>query len=382
MNCANCGSPMRYDVAQYGLVCDHCGTVKPLPRPEEQRVVGEMDFASAVRGSNMNWGGARRLVSCKSCGANLLYDPDQMSGLCPFCGSAVVLSAEDADLGIAPNAVIPFSIPKEQVERRFYRWNKFAFWSPEKFRTGKVLGTLAPVYVPYWTFDADVVITYTGKFGYNTGSGDSERTNWYRKTGIVEHHVDDYRACASRRFAQDQLLNSVTDFSSRQLVDYTPDALTGMAAEVYTIGIDEAWNNAVTQGLKKDITRACQNHESADYCSELQFSTEYSNVTFRYVLVPVWLTGCKYGGKIYNVAASGHNGQGQCRRPFSVLKLVLFLLFIAAFFICAKILHMEALFLGLGFAAGITLIVIYMVMFFVALSTQKSEEQSAPPPQQ
>ena len=128
MKCSSCGGTLRYDIASYGLVCDFCGTVKRLHRPEEGAVTGEFDFATALRGSGTNWGVTRRLVICKSCGAQMLYDSDQMSGMCPYCGSAVVLSAEDANCGVTPSAIIPFTLTKEQVAEKFYRWNKFAFW--------------------------------------------------------------------------------------------------------------------------------------------------------------------------------------------------------------------------------------------------------------
>ena len=206
MKCSNCGGTLRYDIASYGLVCDLCGTVKRLYRPEESAAIGEFDFATALRGNGTNWGVTKRLVTCKSCGAALLSDPDQMSGMCPYCGSAVVLSAEDADCGVAPSAIIPFTLTKEQVAEKFYRWNKFAFWSPEKFRRGKILSDLVPLYIPYWSFEADAVTTYSGKFGYTVGSGDSAKTNVYLKTGIAEKHISEFNVCGSRKFFNDKML--------------------------------------------------------------------------------------------------------------------------------------------------------------------------------
>ena len=375
MKCNSCGGTLRYDVARYGLVCDFCGSFKPLHRPEEGAVVGEMDFASAIRIADTNWGVTRRLVTCKSCGAQMLYDSDQMSAMCPFCGSAIVLSAEEANCGIAPNAIIPFSITKEQVTERFYRWNKFAFWSPEKFRKGKVLGNATPVYIPYWTFDADAVTTYSGKFGYTTGSGDSSTTSYYIKTGICEKHIDDYCVCGSRKFSNDQMLNSVAKFKPRELMAYSPEILSGMPAEIYTIGIDEAWVSAKNGGLRKKIADAVKDHEHADSCTELRFSTEYYNVKYRYVLVPVWLSGCRYGGQIYNVAASGHNGKGNCTRPLSIAKFVTFLLAILACFALSSYFKVVGLFVALGMAAFFIFAIVYAVLFFVAFSEQRAQER-------
>ncbi|MBP5655161.1 MAG: hypothetical protein J6X33_06565 [Clostridiales bacterium] len=82
------------------------------------------------------------------------------------------------------------------------------------------------------------------------------------------------------------------------------------------------------------------------------------------------------------MAASGHNGTGKCTRPFSVPKLIVLLLLIAAFFILAKFLNMVPLFMALGVMAVITFFIIYLVMFITEFSAQKSEEQKSPPPKQ
>ncbi len=374
MKCSNCGGTLRYDIASYGLVCDFCGTVKRLHRPEEGAVIGEFDFATALRGNGTDWGMARRLVSCKSCGAGLLYDPDRMSGMCPYCGSAVVLSAEDADCGVAPTAIIPFTLTREQVAEKFYRWNKFAFWSPEKFRKGKVLSELVPLYIPYWCFEADAVTTYSGRFGHNVGSGDSERTNWYQKTGIAEKHISEFNVCGSRKFFNDKMLNSVVSFRSGECLPYTPEMLSGMAAEIYTIGVDEAWDYAKTVGLKKDILESTRENENADSYADLFCSTEYYNVKFKYVLVPVYLAGCKYGGKIYNVVASGTNGRGNCNRPISVAKFIITPLLFLAYFLIGAILKLGYWYFRIGFMLPFAAIALFVILCMTAFREQREQE--------
>ena len=374
MKCISCGGTLRYDIASYGLVCDFCGTVKRLHRPEEGAAIGEFDFATALRGSNANWGAARRLVNCKSCGAQLHSDPEQMSGMCPYCGSAVVLSAEEANCGVAPSAIIPFTLTKEQVAEKFYRWNKFAFWSPEKFRRGKLLSDLVPLYVPYWTFEADAVTTYAGRFGHTTGSGDNEKTTWYIKTGIAEKHISEFNVCGSRKFFNDNMLNSVVSFKSRECLPYTPETLSGMAAEIYTIGIDEAWNYAKTVGLKKEIMESARANENADCYRDLQYSTEFYNVKFKYVLVPVYLAGCRYGGKIYNVVASGTNGRGKCNRPISIAKFIITPLLFLAYFTIGSILNLGFWYFQIGILIPFAALAVFVIMFIVAFGKQREQE--------
>ena len=374
MKCGSCGGTLRYDIASYGLVCDMCGTIRRLHRPEEGAAIGEFDFATALRGSNANWGVTRRLVNCKSCGAQLLSDAEQMSGMCPYCGSAVVLSAEDANCGVAPSAIIPFTLTKEQVAEKFYRWNKFAFWSPEKFRRGKVLSDLVPLYIPYWSFEADAVTTYAGRFGHTIGSGDNQETKWYVKTGIAEKHISEFNVCGSRKFFNDTMLNSVVSFKSRECLPYTPETLSGMSAEIYTIGIDEAWNYAKTIGMKKEIMESARDNEHADYYKDLQCSTEFYNVKFKYVLVPVYLAGCKYGGKIYNVVASGTNGRGKCNRPISIAKFIITPLLFLAYFTIGSILNLGFWYFQIGIAIPFVAIAIFVIMFMVSFGQQREQE--------
>lgn len=375
MKCNSCGGTLKYDIANYGLVCESCGNVKRLHRPEEGAAVSEFDYETALRGNGNDWGTTRRLVCCKSCGANMLYAPEQMSGMCPFCGSAVVLSAEDADCGVAPNAIIPFTLTKEQVAEKFYRWNKFAFWSPEKFRRGKVLQELTAIYIPYWIFDADSVTTYSGNFGFTIGSGENAETKWHQKNGITEKHISNHVVCGSKKFFADQMLNRVASFSMRELLPYDPEILAGMAAEIYTIGVDEAWNLARTKGLRKEIMDSAVSAANADTCKNLKCSTEFFDVKFKYVLVPVWLSGCRYKGKIYNVVASGTNGRGNCSRPVSVTKIVMAILLAIAFFLLGSYLNLTALFVYIAFFAVVLSLIIYVIMFIVTFSKQRDQEK-------
>ena len=375
MKCANCGSDMRYDVSVMGLVCDYCGAVKNLPKPEDEQLIGDMDFGTAIRGAAADWGVSRRPVECKSCGAQMFYSPDQMSGICPYCGSSVVVSGEEADLGMAPNAIIPFSMTREEIAARFYRWNKFAFWSPEKFRKGKVLENLVPIYIPYWTFEADTVTTYTGRFGYTSEVGESTKTNWYQKNGVVEKHIEGISTCASKKFRDDRMLNSVISFKDSDLIEYSPDVLAGMAAEVYTVGVDDAWNAVKTKALRKRLMSAVSENEHADHCEDLKCSTEYSNIRFRYVMVPVWLAGARYKGKIYNVVASGHNGLGKCSRPLTVAKCVWTPILMLAFLIVGAILGLGPLFFGLLMMAIMAGFIIYIVSFFAAFADQRENDR-------
>ena len=53
-------------------------------------------------------------ISCSSCGAGLMYDPDTQMTNCNFCGSKYEIEkATDEEL-ILPDGIIPFKITKEK----------------------------------------------------------------------------------------------------------------------------------------------------------------------------------------------------------------------------------------------------------------------------
>ena len=203
------------------------------------------------------------------------------------------------------------------------------------------------------------------------GSGDSERTNWYQKTGIAEKHISEFNVCGSRKFFNDKMLNSVVSFRSGECLPYTPEMLSGMAAEIYTIGVDEAWDYAKTVGLKKDILESTRENENADSYADLFCSTEYYNVKFKYVLVPVYLAGCKYGGKIYNVVASGTNGRGNCNRPISVAKFIITPLLFLAYFLIGAILKLGYWYFRIGFMLPFAAIALFVILCMTAFSVSR-----------
>ena len=323
MNCCRCGAVMRYDPDSYGIICDYCGYKKEMHRPEEMAVEEEQDFSTAMRGAVTDWGLATRTVICDRCGAVSIYDINQISGICPFCGATALITPEASEQVIAPDSIIPFSVSRDEAVKKFYQWKKWDLLAPEEFRTGKqVLGNLTGVYIPFWTFDADTVSTYDGNFAYVSSGEDYEKVDYRKKKGVIELFIDDYCVCASRRFINDTIISRVASFKASDLVPYTPEALPGFAAEKYTIGIDEAWMLA-KNGIPSVITKAACDKEKADSCKNIQMSIEYHNMKYRYVLVPVWLSVSNYMGKTYNVAISGHTGICEGDKPHSPIKVAL-----------------------------------------------------------
>ncbi len=59
-------------------------------------------------------------------------------------------------------------------------------------------------------------------------------------------------------------------------------------------------------------------------------NTRYHEVTFKHILLPVWLAAFRYRGKPYQVLINGQTGEVEGERPYSWLKITLAVLSAAA----------------------------------------------------
>ena len=121
VKCSGCGGTIgvRYDPESLNLTCPFCGLVSRLPQPGTVPVVQEVDFNSAMQRASVNWGHVKKLIVCSNCGGQTLYDAEQVTGACPFCGSTSVTPAAENPQIMAPHSVIPFSISKDMAHKCF-----------------------------------------------------------------------------------------------------------------------------------------------------------------------------------------------------------------------------------------------------------------------
>ncbi|HEV8203875.1 MAG TPA: hypothetical protein VGP98_06540 [Pyrinomonadaceae bacterium] len=60
-------------------------------------------------------------------------------------------------------------------------------------------------------------------------------------------------------------------------------------------------------------------------------STNYSDVTFKHLLLPVYAGAYRYNGKTYQIMVNGRTGEIQGERPYSFWKIALLVLTILIF---------------------------------------------------
>ena len=79
--------------------------------------------------------------------------------------------------------------------------------------------------------------------------------------------------------------------------------------------------------MKQVIAPAIENAVSNDIGGDEQriesLSTEYSEITFKHLLLPVYAGAYRYNAKLFQILVNGRTGEIQGERPYSVWKIAL-----------------------------------------------------------
>ena len=345
--CPNCGATVVFDPATGGMHCEYCGYTCELPKADSENEICEMDFESALHTESYDWGEQKKEVQCKQCGAVTVYDALETAAVCPFCGSTSVMPASNENT-IAPGAVCPFAVTKDQAGESFTKWLKGKLFAPRKAkqsaRPESFTGVYLPywtyesarpesftgVYLPYWTYDAQTTSNFTARAGYDRTVKDKDGnrktvTDWRHVSGIYQKFFDDVTVMASKR-QTDSGVRACEPFDFSKLVPYSPQVVAGFIAERYSIGLKEGWESAqktIQSRLHSDISSYVRRHWNANRADSVRFSTLYSNITYKYLLVPTWISSFKYKDKVYQFAVNGQTGKVGGKAPVSVWRVLI-----------------------------------------------------------
>jgi hypothetical protein len=187
------------------------------------------------------------------------------------------------------------------------------------------------IYVPYWTFDADTKSQYTGQRGtyyYEThtvmrdGKPQQVRvrkTRWHAVSGRVARFFDDVLVLASRSLPK-KYTDGLEPWDLSALEPYKPEYLAGFRAEGYQVELTGGFTEARAY-MDRMIRRDVKYDIGGDDQRIGSVQTQISDVTFKHILLPVWMAAYKYRGKTYRFVVNGRTGRVQGERPYSAWKI-------------------------------------------------------------
>lgn len=335
IKCNQCGGALIFDPVTQAMKCEYCEGQFNI---ENQGEIKENDINEALKNIKKdNWNGVK-VLKCNSCGAQVVIQNEGVSTKCSFCGSSHIVIAEEP-VGIIPDGIIPFTISKEMAVEKFKESVCRNFFAPNEIKQMNPK-SIKGVYVPYWTYDAVVNSTYNveaGSYYYisvskiRTVDGrketyiDKERhTQWDWRNGSDNTAFDDIIAPAfSGKYRQNS--NCQFDFNFKMAQPYNLQYLSGFEVEKPMISIVEGFNNHAKTLMQQNVSNSIKNTIHSDTYRNLDITSNYSKITYKLMLAPVWTVAYMHKGKPYQSIVNAQNGAVSGKVPIAVKKLLGFI---------------------------------------------------------
>lgn len=339
--CESCGAQLLFTPGQTTLTCPYCGQEQTIPEgdaAERRNALREIDFVSTLaRMEEAADHEETRILACPNCGAQTEFPEGVQATTCPFCATPLVAAHAGTHRHIRPAAIIPFVLDEAQALRAMREWLGQLWFAPGGLKDyARAERRMTGIYVPYWTFDAATETAYRGQRGDNytvsrmvirNGKPTTVteiRIRWRAVRGRVARAFDDVLVLASQGLPRAHT-DALEPWDLKALRPYRPDYLSGFLAEGYQLGLREGFaiarekmDRVIEQDIRRDI--------GGDHQRIAEKATEIRDVTFKHVLLPVWMAAYRYRNRSFRFVVNGQTGKVQGERPWSGWKIALAIL--------------------------------------------------------
>ncbi|HOW70525.1 MAG TPA: hypothetical protein PKY77_07990 [Phycisphaerae bacterium] len=343
--CVQCGAHLVFAPGTAELACPHCGTRNRIA--EGTAAVEECDYAAALAELAAGEPLQETLaVKCSRCGAESTLPPNVTADKCPFCGSAIVAEAASRKL-IRPRSMLPFHITREQAQDAFRQWIASLWFAPSALRRVADAESISGIYMPAWTYNSDTTSRYTGQRGDDywetetywdtefytenlngqsvTRARQVQKTRQVRKTrwtsvrGQVGRSFVDLLVRASNSLPE-QYFNALQPWDLNNLVPYKDEYLAGFVTESYQVDLPTGFEQA-KEDMQEPIRQTIRADIGGDHQRISSVSTRYFNITFKHLLLPLWLSAYAYADRSHRFMVNARTGEVQGERPYSYWKI-------------------------------------------------------------
>lgn len=335
--CQNCGGIIKFSPKHQNLYCDTCKTIFPF---EKQQKIIKHDISEKHDNEEYNkWVNQSKFVSCTNCGAKLIMGQYEISKTCQYCGSEYVSEIKMLP-GLKPDGIIPFMFDKKEAGIKFRNSVKKKFFVPRKFKQQLSESSIHGIYVPVFSFDADVEAKYNGSLVrsesvYINGQHKSVDETFYIHGKTKKSFKSVLVETSSKISNYD--LEGITPFKMEEAFSFDSKFIKGYSVEHYQDALDTCSDIAksiMTDRLRKEILQD-YNYTSVN---NVDIDSKYKNEKYSYYLLPVYNFECKYGKQTYITQMNGQTGKVGRGLPISGLKvgilIALGLIAITALTIC------------------------------------------------
>jgi Zn finger protein HypA/HybF involved in hydrogenase expression len=325
--CANCGANVEFAPGTTVLKCPYCGAETPLtPTGRQIQEHSYAAFAGLPRKPVATL--APHTFTCQGCGA--VTQSDKISERCQFCGAPLVADVSSGDQ-VVPEGVLPFGVDRARLREALRAWASSRWFAPNGLRKVTEAESSHSTYLPHWTYDARTVSRYHGQRGDHywvtetyTEDGQSrtrqvQKTRWSPAGGVVSRDFDDVLIAATTRVSA-KSLDKLEPWPLPEAEPYRPEYLAGHETLRYDVEPEAGLGTAKAR-MAPVIERDCRDDIGGDEQRVDGVDTQYGDVTFKLMLLPVWIACYLHAGKTYNIMVNGRTAEVAGERPYGAAKI-------------------------------------------------------------
>lgn len=326
--CPGCSGNLVFNITEQMLECESCSSMYTVYEYNnilaEKKKKGAESFS---RGALLNVEeegddskeNMLRSYTCSSCGGEITPGAAAATGVCPFCGNALVFTDKYRDQQV-PDFIVPFKIDKAQFLEEYRAVLKKRMFVPDAFRVGATFKNIKAWYIPFWLFD----VTVSGNASFQV-----ERVSYSNKK--YHHVVYSGHGFGSETFTKipqdasievdDRISQMLEPFECTNAPRFSFAYLAGLHAKVYNVSREDCLvraENRARESFDRTLSQAALYH----YYKVTDRQYDYKPLKASYALFPIWHMDIIWQGRKFPCAVNGQTGKTACSIPVSMVKFV------------------------------------------------------------
>lgn len=321
--CQNCGGALNFDPVSNELKCTHCSSIINIEETSVLNVKRDINTATEENRKKVE----NTQFSCSVCGRKHVTTQDTDLDRCPSCGSAQVEKTINVDY--EPDGVIPFKLNQEKALEAFATWVKKRKFAPNNLKKMAKTKCLKGIYFPIYNFDVATTSHYSG-VGVNSHRGRDNKIHYSRHPfrDVARHNFTNYIESANTAIPSSKF-REAGNFNYGEIYAYRTEFLYGFLASEINIDFTQGIANmrqSVCVEVEKNIRRSLH----YDRIEHFQCSTNFDQVNYNHLYVPMWVNTYIYKDKTYSCFINGQTGKASGTAPKSFWKIFLTVLGVCA----------------------------------------------------
>jgi predicted RNA-binding Zn-ribbon protein involved in translation (DUF1610 family) len=317
--CPMCGWRLNFDPGQNQMYCESCGHTMPVAEvlaadTAETPMVHVMHTAAAHL-----WAAQQHRVACAKCGAVTVQESVQKSGRCPYCGHNQLVNSKELRELLDPQVVALFKVKEKQAHQLARDWLNRGLFAPDDLGEGAKKLRLRAAYYPFWTFDGAIEARWSCEVDV---SNSSRNPMWVQRDGVYSEFFDDVLVPGVSVLNREGVA-SIEPFNLKDVVQFEPEQLAGWP----TLSYDRAMSDASLLAREKVVRELRPRMHGIIEPGARKRNVRigaggWSGMTYKHLLLPLWVGTYHYKGEEHHVLVNGQTGKVGGSKPKDTAKVI------------------------------------------------------------